>query len=186
MNQVGVISLHADSDFEAIRLNPELHPDLIQEISMMEGFSTNFAVNTNTEDEENGAIPGEPVIDLESFETANILELLLGVDSTQHAQIYENPDTGNLLLSLEINSDSGDVRLVEARSKTDTIDVQLDVSESSDTSIFDIPSTDADLMNIGWNFTPDGDRLMTISAVYDLISGMNYPVQLNDNRKKLL
>ncbi|GEK91057.1 hypothetical protein [Alkalibacterium kapii] len=185
INQVGVISLHADSDFKNIRLNPELHPDLIEEIKGMKGFSTDFAVNTNPAEEDEGETGNEPVIDLDSFETANILELLLGIDPTQHARLYEDPDTGNLLMSLEINADSGDVRLVEATSTTDVIEVQLDVSEAAETENFSLPSTDADLMNIGWNFTPDGDSLMSINTVYDFISGMNYPIQLNDNRRNI-
>lgn len=185
INQVGTISLHADSDFENIRLNPELHPDLIEEIKMMEGFSTDFAINTGAEEEENDEMGNEPVIDLDSFEEANILELLLGIDSTQHTQIYEDPDTGNLLMSMEINADSGNIRLVEARNDTDVIEVQLDVSDAVENGDFNLPSTDADLMNIGWNFTPNGDQLMSVSAIYDLISGMNYPIQLNDNRKNI-
>ncbi|MDN6730690.1 MAG: hypothetical protein L0L39_00770 [Atopostipes suicloacalis] len=185
INQVGVISLYADSDFENIRLNPELHPDLIQEIKGMKSFSTDFAVNTNPEEDVDDEVGSEPVIDLDGFETANILELLLGIDPTQHSRLYEDPDTGNLLMSLEINANSGDVRLIEATNTTDVLEVQLNIAEAAEMGEFSFPSTDADLMNIGWNFTPDGDSLMSINAVYDFISGMNYPIQLNDNRRNI-
>lgn len=185
INQVGVISLYADSDFENIRLNPELHPDLIQEIKGMKSFSTDFAVNTNPEEDVDDEVGSEPVIDLDGFETANILELLLGIDPTQHSRLYEDPDTGNLLMSLEINANSGDVRLIEATDTTDVLEVQLNIAEAAEMGEFSFPSTDADLMNIGWNFTPDGDSLMSINAVYDFISGMNYPIQLNDNRRNI-
>lgn len=184
MNQVGVVSIHADNDFETIRLNPELHPDVIDEINGMKGFSVDFAINTGQE-EELGNNSEEPIIDLETFETANILELLLGIDPTQHAEIFQDPQTGNLRLSLEINAESGDVKLVEATNTTDVIDVQMNLNEESNSDLFELPSTDVDLMNIGWTFSPNGDQLMQVSTIYDLISGMNYPIQLNDNRKNI-
>lgn len=168
--KVGMIDIYTDKDGENFQIEPHLPQTVIDDIHEWDTFRAFFSLNSSDPE----LTESEPLNNY--FEdSSNPIEDFLGIDPTQHDNIKIHPDTGNAYMTLEINPDNGDMKLVNVQEGFNDFRIQLDVDAEEGTFAEDISEDTDDLMNFKIGMTPGSEQLGYIESAYNWTSGLNFP-----------
>ena len=168
--KVGSIDFYADGSFENFQVEPHLPEALINNIHEWETFRAFFSLNSS-----NPTIRASQPINEFFDEQSNPIQDFLGIDPTQHNNIKIHPDTGNAYATVEINPETGNVRLVNVQEGFNDFRIQLDVDAEEGTFATGIGENVDDLLHFKIGMTPGAPQLGYIESVYNWQSGVNFP-----------
>lgn len=168
--KVGMVDIYADSDNEKFQLEPHLPQSVIDEVYTWDTFRAHFSLHSTDPDIDTTT----PATDY--FEdSSNPIEDFLGIDPTQHDNIKIHPDTGNAYMTIEMDPENGNMRLVNVQDGFNDFRIQLDVDAEEGTFAEDIGEDTDDLLNFKIGMTPGSEQFGYLESAYNWTSGLNFP-----------
>lgn len=170
--QIGNIEIYQEENQEDFQLVPALPQEAIDEIHSWDTFRSYFSLHSS-----DPTIQRSPSLSdyLEENPSGNALEMFLGLDPEQRKNVRIHPDTEKAYVTLEIDPESGNTRMVNVQEGFNDFRIQLEVEGEEGTFTDEIPDDTDDLINFKIGMTPGSAQLGYVESVFDWEGGLNYP-----------